>query len=98
MKWNHDTRRQPHENTYLKLDSSKSRTLLGWLPRLDLKTTLEWVVDWTRKFEEKADMRAFTARQIDRFARLVKKVAAGVASCAALEELADLFVISCGVY
>jgi CDP-glucose 4,6-dehydratase len=98
MKWHHDTRRQPHENIYLKLDSSKSRTLLGWLPRLDLKTTLQWIVDWTRRFEEKADMRAFTARQIDRFAQLVKNVAAGTASCAALEELADLFVTGCGVY
>lgn len=98
MKWHHDTRRQPHENIYLKLDSSKSRTLLGWFPKLDLETTLEWIVNWTRKFEEKADMRAVTARQIGRFAQLVKGVAAGAASYVALEDLADLCLIGCGLY
>ena len=98
MKWRHDTRRQPHENIYLKLDSSKSRTLLSWRPKLNLETTLEWIVDWTRKFEERANMRAVTAQQIGRFGQFLKAVAAGAASYAVLDELAELCLVGCGFY
>ena len=59
---------------------------------------MEWIVDWTRKFEEKANMRAVTARQIGRFGQLLKAVAAGVASYAVLEEVADLCLVGCGFY
>ena len=43
-------------------------------------------------------MRAVTARQIGRFGQLLKAVAAGVASYAVLEELADLCLVGCGFY
>jgi nucleoside-diphosphate-sugar epimerase len=36
----------PPENTFLKLDASKARAHLGWRCRLDLETTLTWIVDW----------------------------------------------------
>ncbi len=36
----------PHESTYLKLDSTKSQTLLNWHPRLHLEQALQWIVDW----------------------------------------------------
>ena len=84
MKWHHDTRRHPHENTYLKLDSSKARTLLGWVPELDLETTLEWIVEWTRKFQEGVNLRAFTVRQVRRFASLVQTVSASL-TCSIFE-------------
>ena len=96
MKWHHDTRRHPHENTYLKLDSSKARTLLGWVPELDLETTLEWIVEWTRKFQERVDMRAFTVRQIRRFASLVQTVSASL-SCA-IFEVADFVFAVCAFH
>ena len=97
MKWHHDTRRHPHENTYLKLDSSKARTLLGWNPELNLETTLEWIVEWTRKFQEEIDMRAFTKKQIRRFARLVQTAAATV-SCLIVDDLADLLIVGCAFH
>ena len=97
MKWHHDTRRHPHENTYLKLDSSKARTLLGWAPELDLETTLEWIVDWTRKFQESVDMRAVTVRQIRRFTHLVHAVAVGLA-CSFADDLLDFALLGYAVY
>ena len=97
MKWHHDTRRHPHENTYLKLDSSKARTLLGWTPELNLETTLEWIVEWTRRFQEEIDMRAFTMKQIRRFARLVQ-TAASTVSCLIVDDLADLLIVGCAFH
>ncbi|MCU1347665.1 MAG: CDP-glucose 4,6-dehydratase [Acidobacteria bacterium] len=52
----------------LKLDSSKSRTLLGWDPKVDLATALEWIVEWHRNWLERRDSAASLLReQIERF-------------------------------
>jgi len=65
--WQRDEANNPHENTYLKLDSSKARALLAWTPKLDIETTLRWIVDWTRAFQAEANMREVTERQIRDF-------------------------------
>jgi CDP-glucose 4,6-dehydratase len=49
----------PHEATYLKLDSSKSRALLGWRPLLDLNETVEMTADWYRKASSSATENMF---------------------------------------
>jgi CDP-glucose 4,6-dehydratase len=36
----------PHEEPYLKLDSSKARHSLGWRPRLSIKEAVEWTTAW----------------------------------------------------
>ena len=89
MKWHHDTRRHPHENTYLKLDSSKARTLLGWVPQLDLETTLEWIVEWTQMFQDSVDMRGITLKQIRRFANIVQGVAVSLSISSLADDLMD---------
>ena len=89
MKWHHDTRRHPHENTYLKLDSSKARALLGWVPQLDLETTLEWIVEWTQKFQDSVDMREITLKQIRRFANIVQGVAVSLSVSSLADDLMD---------
>jgi CDP-glucose 4,6-dehydratase len=61
---------QPHEAHYLKLDCAKARALLGWSPRTDLETAVEWTVEWYRAHANNADMRALSLEQIDRFAAL----------------------------
>lgn len=38
----------PHEAHFLKLDCSKSKTLLGWTPRLGLDPALDWIVEWNK--------------------------------------------------
>ena len=67
--WERDEKPNPHENTYLKLDSSKARALLNWAPRLDLSTTLGWIVDWTNAWQSGARMRDVTEGQISEFVR-----------------------------
>lgn len=54
----------PHEATLLKLDCSKANRRLGWSPRLDLETTLDWLVDWYRAHLDGEDMLAVTRKQI----------------------------------
>jgi CDP-glucose 4,6-dehydratase len=61
---------KPHEAGYLKVDSSKARAVLGWAPKLDLDTTLRWIVDWTKSHQSGASMKALTLSQIQRFASL----------------------------
>jgi CDP-glucose 4,6-dehydratase len=57
----------PHEARYLKLDSSRARSRLGWRPLLTLDAALEATVDWYRELSAGADMRAVTLGQIDAF-------------------------------
>ncbi len=59
-----------HENTYLKLDCSKAHARLNWRPKLDLQTTLQWIVDWTKAYQRGVDMRNYTEAQINQFMRL----------------------------
>jgi CDP-glucose 4,6-dehydratase len=62
--WVTDAGRHPHETHYLKLDTSKARFVLGWRPRLRIKSALDLVVDWTRAHASGADMHKFTLTQI----------------------------------
>jgi CDP-glucose 4,6-dehydratase len=39
----------PHEDRYLKLDSSKARALLGWAPGIGLGKAIEMTVNWYRE-------------------------------------------------
>ena len=70
ISWELDKNYHPHEESYLKLDCSKAHAKLGWKPKLDLKTTLSWIVDWTKAFQAGEDMRLFTQQQIQKFMAL----------------------------
>ncbi|KAA1428526.1 CDP-glucose 4,6-dehydratase [Nocardioides antri] len=60
----------PPENKLLALDASLAIKSLGWSPRLDSATTLEWVAEWYHDFNEGADPRALTLAQIERYEQL----------------------------
>ncbi|MBW1989957.1 MAG: CDP-glucose 4,6-dehydratase [Deltaproteobacteria bacterium] len=60
----------PHEAHYLKLDSSRARTDLGWVRRLDLSAALSWTADWYRAHARGENMQAATLGQIDQYAAL----------------------------
>jgi CDP-glucose 4,6-dehydratase len=57
----------PHEARYLKLDSSRARSHLGWRPTWGLADGLEAVVDWYLGLREGGDMRTVTCEQIRAF-------------------------------
>ena len=65
--WIRDEHIGPPESTFLKLDASKARAHLGWRPKLDLRTTLEWIVDWTRAYERGENVRDVSLADIHRF-------------------------------
>ena len=62
----------PHEANYLKLDCTKARQRLKWTPRLDLATTLEWVVEWYRGWDNGENVAALTKSQITAYQNLIK--------------------------
>lgn len=65
--WEQDEAEHPHEASYLRLDCSKAKALLGWAPKLRLAAALGWTVEWYRAHREGADMRNFTLEQISRY-------------------------------
>jgi CDP-glucose 4,6-dehydratase len=67
FEWERDQNPGPPESTFLKLDASKARAELMWRPKLDLNTTLAWIVDWTRRYQAGDDMRRTSVADIERF-------------------------------
>jgi CDP-glucose 4,6-dehydratase len=72
VSWKHDNRYQPHEDRYMTLDSTKARVKLGWRPALDLKTSLSWIVEWMKAFQNKFNMRKVTESQIRDYMEVTK--------------------------
>jgi CDP-glucose 4,6-dehydratase len=70
LQWVKDPDPGPPEMTFLKVDSTKSRAYLDWRPVLDLPTTLDWIIEWTRQYRDGADPRSVTLQEIDRFMAL----------------------------
>ena len=66
-RWESDSAPHPHEATYLKLDCSKARSLLGWSPKLRLASALEWIVEWYQGYKQNQNMRHLTEAQIARY-------------------------------
>ena len=60
----------PHEAYYLKLDPSRAATKLGWRPRTDLGTALDWIVDWYQTWAAGGDVRSASEVQVERFLSL----------------------------
>ncbi len=69
-RWRLDGLDHPHEAQYLKLDISKAAAQLGYRPRMDLPTALDWTASWYKAFQEGADLRAITTSQIADFLAL----------------------------
>jgi CDP-glucose 4,6-dehydratase len=66
-KWELDERPKPHEANFLKLDSSKAGTRLGWRPRWDLACALSAIVECHKAHLAGADVRAVVLDQIRRY-------------------------------
>jgi len=59
-----DNGEHPHEAHYLKLDCSKARCELGWIPRWGLDVALKRIIEWTRVYQQHGDVRSECLRQI----------------------------------
>ena len=72
LQWEISSGSHPHEATYLKLDCSKSKNLLGWTPSLNLSTALQWVVQWYQAYDKGEDMLQVTRVDINKYESLLK--------------------------
>lgn len=72
LQWEIAATSHPHEATYLKLDCSKSKNLLGWTPVLNLTTALQWVADWYKAYAAKKDMLQVTRSEIAKYESLMR--------------------------
>lgn len=57
----------PHETKFLKLDCSKIKTTFGWMPRWNLDTAIQKVVEWTKCWSSGGNVRSCMDRQIKEF-------------------------------
>ena len=72
-RWLHVGGDELHEATFLKLDSSKARTMLGWRPRLGFDEALQLTADWYKADLSRpaSSMHEFTLGQIRDYCRAV---------------------------
>ena len=66
-RWTTDGQDHPHEAHWLKLDCSKARQELGWLPRWNLERALREIIAWHQAAAAGADMRSFSLQQIQQY-------------------------------
>jgi CDP-glucose 4,6-dehydratase len=69
-RWVADPGPHLHEAHFLKLDASKARAQLGWMPQLGLDSALAWTVEWYKACAAGAHARALCLEQIEKYGRL----------------------------
>ena len=62
--WNQDQTEQPHEAHSLKLDCSKARQYLRWVPRWNLEQAIVKITDWQHLYQKQGNMREMSLKQI----------------------------------
>ena len=65
--WKLDTKPQPHEAQYLKLDISKARPRLHWTPTWNLGKSLNQIVNWHRAWLSRDNIRQYCQNEIDTY-------------------------------
>jgi CDP-glucose 4,6-dehydratase len=70
--WISDATPSVHEANYLRLDSSKARSKLGWEPQLGIKSALEWTVSWYQTWNSNGDLLHATRDQIAAYEKLLR--------------------------
>jgi CDP-glucose 4,6-dehydratase len=72
-RWESIAGSQVHEAGLLSLDSMLARQKVGWAPRLDFRTAIDFTVDWYREYAVGAPMHRVTLSQISAYERLPLK-------------------------
>ena len=62
--WTQDQSEQPHEAHSLKLDCSKARQYLNWIPRWNLEQAIENITQWQQAHQQQSNMREISLKQI----------------------------------
>jgi len=59
-----DTNPHPHEANYLKLDCSKAKAELGWVPKWNIDSALSSIVNWNKAYLNNENIPEVMAQQI----------------------------------
>ncbi len=62
-----DTHPHPHEANHLKLDCSKVKAELDWVPKWSIEKALKSIVDWNKAFLAGENIREVTINQINQY-------------------------------
>lgn len=65
-----EVKEQPHEATLLKLDCSKSKSLLGWRPVWTLEEALIQIAEWHRRYIQGDEVDVICLEQIGAYSKL----------------------------
>ena len=65
--WEKEVSEQAHEATLLKLDCSKARSQLGWIPKWDLETATQKIIQWQKAYKAKENMQEVSLLQINQY-------------------------------
>lgn len=71
--WQLDCHDTPHEANYLKLDCSKAKSQLGWIPHLSLSVALDWTVKIYKSYYSGQTIRNLIEEQIYLYQSFLEK-------------------------
>jgi len=71
--WELDAQKNLHEERYLKLDSKKAQSKLEWGSKMNISVGLEWTIDWYKQYQNKANMRKFSEKQIENYMNIIEE-------------------------
>ena len=57
----------PHEASFLKLDTTKIKTVFGWQPRWSVEEAVEKIVEWTKVYLDGGNIKDIMDKQINEF-------------------------------
>ena len=63
---NNNTNYKPETNL-LKLDCSKAKSKIKWMPKIKLEQAIQLTVDWYKQYEQKNELKEFTQNQIEEY-------------------------------
>ncbi len=66
-RWEKEGSEQPHEANLLRLDCSKARAQLGWIPKWGLEMATQKTVDWYKSYLAKENMQKVSLTQIQQY-------------------------------
>jgi CDP-glucose 4,6-dehydratase len=65
--WEKEDLEQPHEANLLKLDCSKARSQLSWIPKWNLETAIQKIIEWQKAYQANKNMQEVSLAQIHQY-------------------------------
>lgn len=76
-KWIDKSDNGPHEASFLKLDCSRIKAMLGWRPHWNIETAVEKTVEWSKCWLTNGNVRECMDKQINEFVLISERCTGG---------------------